>query len=264
MTHGMADNAKRMVQKQFGSHASEFVTSSVHAQGYSLKRLVELVKPQKDWLVLDVATGGGHTALAFAEVTGRVVAVDLTSAILLAARTFAQSRTGDPIAFAQSDAEHMPFPSGQFDCITCRIAAHHVPDIPAFMKEVIRVMKPGSLFALVDNVVSGEPAIAEFVNSFEKLRDPSHQWAYSVDDWETFFFTAGLSVVERETIRKEMDFADWAGRMGVQGDDLIRLEALLTQSPVPAHDWLEPHQSDGRLKFTLTEAILIGRKPAAA
>ena len=60
----MADT-KDLVKRQYGAHAEGYVTSAVHAQGESLKRLVELVQPQKDWRALDISTGGGHTALAF-------------------------------------------------------------------------------------------------------------------------------------------------------------------------------------------------------
>ena len=58
--------SKSTVQQQFGANAAHYVTSQPHAQGASLARLVELVGPQPDWLLLDVATAAGHTALAFA------------------------------------------------------------------------------------------------------------------------------------------------------------------------------------------------------
>ena len=57
---------KDLVQQQFGAHAAAYATSTVHAKGASLGRLVELVKPQPQWQALDIATGAGHTAAAFA------------------------------------------------------------------------------------------------------------------------------------------------------------------------------------------------------
>ena len=70
--------SKELVQKQFGEHAEAYATSRVHAQGASLKRLVELIQPQADWRVLDVATAAGHTAYAFAPHVAHVTATDLT------------------------------------------------------------------------------------------------------------------------------------------------------------------------------------------
>jgi len=57
---------KRLSQEQFGTHAANYVNSEGFAKGYSLQRLLELTAPQPDWRVLDVATGGGHTARTFA------------------------------------------------------------------------------------------------------------------------------------------------------------------------------------------------------
>ncbi len=62
-----------LIQQQFGTNADKYATSAVHAQGESLARLVELTQPHRDWLVLDVSTGAGHTALKFApEVAGYI------------------------------------------------------------------------------------------------------------------------------------------------------------------------------------------------
>ena len=40
---------KSLVQQQFGAHAAAYATSSVHAKGASLGRLVELVRPKPSW-----------------------------------------------------------------------------------------------------------------------------------------------------------------------------------------------------------------------
>src|SRR5262245_16989014 len=74
--------AKSLVQQQFGAHAAAYATSAVHAKGASLGRLVELVQPQRDWQVLDIATGAGHTAAAFAAHVARVIASDITDEML--------------------------------------------------------------------------------------------------------------------------------------------------------------------------------------
>ena len=53
---------KTLVQEQFGKNAPGYLTSTPHALGKSLERLVALTAPQKSWRALDVATGGGHVA----------------------------------------------------------------------------------------------------------------------------------------------------------------------------------------------------------
>ena len=50
------------MQEFFGAHASAYTTSTVHARGASLERLVAQVAPKGHELVLDVATGTGGFA----------------------------------------------------------------------------------------------------------------------------------------------------------------------------------------------------------
>src|SRR5438067_595275 len=79
---------KDRVQAQFGPAAQSYVHSAGHARGDDLRRLVELARLSGDERVLDIATGGGHTALAFAPHVREVVASDLTPQMLAAAEAF--------------------------------------------------------------------------------------------------------------------------------------------------------------------------------
>ena len=46
---------KTLVQEQFGKTAATYLTSTPHALGKSLERLVALTAPQKTWRAVDVA-----------------------------------------------------------------------------------------------------------------------------------------------------------------------------------------------------------------
>ena len=122
------DDPNRLIQKQFGAHANNYVTSQVHAQGPSLARLVELTQPQKDWVVLDISTGAGHTALAFAPHVARVLATDLPPQMLDAARQLATERAITNIEFKPADAHALPFGENTYDLVTNRLALHHFTD----------------------------------------------------------------------------------------------------------------------------------------
>src|SRR5712691_12110397 len=78
--------AKSLAQEQFGATARQYLTSKPHAQGKSLDRLVELTQPKPDWRALDVATGAGHTAYAFAPHVARMWATDITEEMLALVR----------------------------------------------------------------------------------------------------------------------------------------------------------------------------------
>ena len=68
--------SKTLVQEQFGKTAASYLTSTPHALGKSLERLVALTSPQKNWHALDIATGGDtwptpsrHMSLAYGRLT---------------------------------------------------------------------------------------------------------------------------------------------------------------------------------------------------
>src|SRR5215471_16945398 len=143
---------KSLSQAQFGQNAAEYLTSKPHAQGQSLERLVALAGPQPHWLVLDVATGAGHTAYAFAPHVARVWATDITDEMLHLVRGEIAKRRLANVRVAHAKAEALPFEDATFDLVTCRIAPHHFDSIAAFLDEARRVLKNGGTLALVDNV----------------------------------------------------------------------------------------------------------------
>jgi ubiquinone/menaquinone biosynthesis C-methylase UbiE len=254
-------DSRDLVKKQFGAHASDYMTSKAHAQGESLTRLTDLTQPQRDWLVLDVSTGAGHTALTFAPRVARVIATDLTPQMLDAARRMADERHITNVEFAPADAHALSFDGDTFDLVTNRIALHHYPDARRAVEEMARVCKRGGIVALVDNVVPLDAYASRYINEFETLRDPSHHWAHCLDDLLGYFAEAPLRVEHRECLPKEMEFTPWATRMGASPETTATLRRLLLEAPAAVRDALTPRFDGERLFFTLTEAILIGRKP---
>jgi SAM-dependent methyltransferase len=262
---------KTLVQQQFGAHAAAYATSPVHAKGASLGRLVELVKPQRHWQALDIATGAGHTAAAFAPHVAHVIASDITEEMLDEARKLAAAKGLGNMEMATADAEALPFADSRFDLVTCRIAAHHFPDVPRFVAEVRRVLKPCGTFALVDNISPdalstpgfseaelGDAAVA--YNAFEKLRDKSHGRCLGLAEWCAVIAAAGLTVLHREILPKAMELAPWATRMDADAATIERLRAMLEEGTPALKAFLRPRLDAGALWFTLDEAIVIARR----
>jgi ubiquinone/menaquinone biosynthesis C-methylase UbiE len=261
----------QQIQEQFSDKAGAYATSAVHAQGASLSRLVALVQPQPEWRVLDVATGAGHTALALAAQVATVVAADLTRAMLLVAAQLAQAGGLSNLRYVVSAAEALPFSANAFHLVTCRIAAHHISDVAAFADQSVRLLRPGGLLALVDNVVPGEAGsrrrqdreradnARRYLNAFEKLRDPSHGRCLSQAEWRQLLEQSGLKLLHEESARKGIDFDDWVTRMKVPHENIIRLRAMLRQAPEAVAEFLQPQFSGERITFQLTEAIFIAQ-----
>lgn len=259
---------KQQVREQFGANAAAYVNSPTHAQGASLARLVEIVGPEPGWRVLDVATAAGHMALAFAPHVAAVIGLDLTPEMLPLAAELAAGRGATHVTFAVGDVEDLPFAVGAFDAVTCRIAPHHFPSIDRFIAEAARVLRPGSVLAVVDNVVPGsrlrgkkanrQRLAGDYVNAFEKLRDPSHVRCLSFEEWIDALAAAGLAVEAQETLDKRLTFETWAARHTPEMQ--TRLRAMLLRAPAEAAAFLDPQTHTGLTTFRLREGLFVARK----
>ncbi len=253
---------KRRVQAQFGAAAQNYVTSPTHAHGDDLQRLVELAQLRGDERVLDVATGGGHTALAFAPHVREVVASDLTPGMLQAAEAFIRSQGVTNVRFERADAENLPFDDASFDVVTVRIAPHHFPNPQRFVHEVARVLRGGGRFLLDDNMAPEDPELDAFANRFERWRDPSHVRAYTVSEWCAWITQAGMRVEHLAPLsHKRYDFADWTARMHMPAAERAALEAWLIAAPPRCAEFFQIVVEGGHVRsLSGTFAIIVARR----
>jgi len=99
--------------------------------------------------VLDVATGSGNCAIAAARKGARVVASDLTPAMLALGR--ARTATEDlEIEWIEADAEDLPFTTGRFDCVTSVFGAMIAPRQDVVASELFRVVRPGGTVGMAN------------------------------------------------------------------------------------------------------------------
>jgi ubiquinone/menaquinone biosynthesis C-methylase UbiE len=256
------DEIQDKVREQFGANAQKYVTSKVHAAAHELPWFLEMCQPAAHMRALDVATGGGHIALMLAPHVEHVVASDLTPTMLDAARAFITPRA-DNVSFELADAEALPFEDASFDLVTCRIAAHHFADIFKFVLESARVLKPGGALVVQDHFASPDERAAEYLDAFERLRDPSHNKVYSEELWKGTFMDAQLVVeTARTDIIHDAAFFPWVERMSVPAEDVERLEIMLIQAPEAVKAWAEPRAiGTTEAAFTHHFIMLRGRKP---
>lgn len=255
---GGATDHKRRVQEQFGAGAEAYVASRGHASGDDLAQLVHWAEGGPVKIALDVATGGGHTALALAPAYGRVIASDLTPRMLAGAAAAIRARGAANVRYACADAERLPFADEAFDLCSCRIAPHHFADPARFVAEVARVLKPSGLFLLEDSIVPEDPALDAFLNAAETVRDPTHVRSLSARQWRALLTGAGLTVEDEAVARKTHPFADWVARARVPDEALARLEATLRDAPPAARDaFAIVLDADGRVLSHTDDKILL-------
>lgn len=123
-------------------------TQAVHRQTLSL------VNPQPGAAVLDIGCGTGKLALAVEEIvgaTGTVVGLDVEQAMIEQAQAHARSN-GSQATFEVASITHIPYADETFDVVFNTLVYHHLTEgarAEAF-GEVMRVLKPGGQFVLVD------------------------------------------------------------------------------------------------------------------
>ncbi len=260
--HQSDNDKKAQVQDYFSRTAEGYVASFSHRMGDDLQRLIALGEWSSGLQALDVATGGGHTALAIAPYVAQVTVTDLTPRMLEKAREYLLSQGVTNAQFQVADAEQLPFPAESFDRVTCRIAPHHFPNIGQFVKEVARVLKSGGLFLLIDCMSSSHRELDVFDNTVEKWRDPSHGRSCNTEEWQAFFTQAGLTIEHIEYFRKTHHYDDWTARSGMTADEKARLARFILESDARIRSYFEVVQRpDGQLdSFTNDFILLKGRK----
>jgi len=247
------------IQRQFGAAAARYATSTYHQSSPDLHHMLKAVTLTGREQVLDVGTGTGHTALAFAPRVASVIGLDMTEAMLVQARALAAEQGAGNADFELGDAMELPYDSSRFDLVTCRVCAHHFADVRKAVEEMARVLRPGGRLLVVDSVSPEDPAEDTYLNCIELIRDPSHVRNYSVSQWEELFGAAGLSAEHKGTWGVPLDFEDWVERMGTQELERAQLRALFDRAPDSVRTGLGLRGGE-RYGFDIPIAMLVGRK----
>jgi SAM-dependent methyltransferase len=111
-------------------------------------RLVEASGIGPGMRVLDVAAGTGNASLPAAQAGADVTASDLTPELLEAGRQRADA-AGLTLAWAEADAEHLPFEDASFDVVISAIGAMFAPHHQQTANELTRVCRPGGTIGLL-------------------------------------------------------------------------------------------------------------------
>ncbi|HEU4344103.1 MAG TPA: methyltransferase domain-containing protein [Candidatus Binatia bacterium] len=122
-------------------------------RGSLTTKLIEMLALKGDERVLDLATGTGRVArpLSGRIKSGRIVGVDQALAMLDVGH-----QHSDPIPFYDqiaAEAGQLPFKSNSFDRGFVSFSLHHFGSPEGVVKEVLRVLKNGARFVVLDPVI---------------------------------------------------------------------------------------------------------------
>ena len=251
----------QLVREEFTRQAVAYAANPVIADPERLARLVQVVQPAANQRVLEVATGPGYVAMAFAPAAREVVGVDLTEAPLAIAEKRRQELGLHNVRFQLGDASRLQFADGEFDIVVCRLAFHHFDDAPRMLGEMVRVCTPHGKVVVEDLITSEHPARAAYQNRFENLRDPSHTRAFPLRTLLALFTEARLEVEQVSTGHLTQVLERWLANTQTPPDKAAEVRRLIAQDAQGDLSGTRPFcTAEGEWCFTQRTAILVGRK----
>ena len=105
------------------------------------------------WVVGDLGCGTGQLSEAMAPFIHEVIAVDVSPAMLAAARD--RLAPFSNVRIHEGELENLPIEDARLDAATLSLALHHVPDPERVLAEVRRVLKPGGRLLITDMLSHG-------------------------------------------------------------------------------------------------------------
>lgn len=248
----------RRTQEQFGRQSRLYASSLIHAEGESLRALVEFAEPRPGDIAVDVGTGAGFTAGALAARGASVVAVDPTVPMLERTRELAAER-GFPIALVAAQGEALPFAGGSFDIVACRLACHHFPDLPAALREFRRVVRPDGRVAIADTTAPEDPELDAWMNDVELRRDPTHVRDRRPSEWRALLRGAGFRIERDYMARSPQEFDAWVSRAGTAADAIPALRRDFENPPASAVDAFGIRYEDGVIRWAWDNYVMLAR-----
>jgi SAM-dependent methyltransferase len=259
------DSAQEASRAQFERQSDRYGRTHVLADTADLDEAVAgFADFPASGLALDVATGGGHTALWLAKRGFSVTAGDLSERMLENAALLARE-DGFEIRTVLHSAEELPVPDRSLTVVSCRVAAHHFSSPEAFVQEVARVLVPGGWFILIDGTVPDEsPSAVAWLHALEKLRDPSHGSFLSPREWSELCRQSGLAVERCHVGRLLQPDLNWYFETaGTTPENREAVLELIQKATPDIRDLFDLQESDGRCTWYWHRLQLIARMPTA-
>ena len=226
-------------------HENDWIADPVRRRAF-----VDFVQPDPRARVLDVATGPGHNAFAFAERVRRVIGMDDCELALIRAEALRRERRLGQVEFMVGDATEIPFDDGLFEVVTCSIVLHHFEAPAAVIAEMARVCRPDGLVAIEDLIGPADAAGAEHRETIERLRDPSHVRFLSQAEFKRSVEQAGLALLRSKVVTSERRLSEWIAVTRPDREVAAEIRQRLRDHALHDRAGLQVREIDGDLAFT--------------
>jgi len=250
------------VRAAFTEQAATFEDPSLNVAFVSgLPWLLGLAEPRPDDVCLDVAAGTGLVARALASRTARVLAVDITPAMVSAGAQKAR-REGLDVTFVLGDATALPVASGACSLVLTRFSLHHLQEPVFLLREMARACRVGGGRVVVKDLVSAtDPTLAREQDRIENLRDPSHLRMPVQGAVASLLQDLGLDVIRQELASVHRPVEQWLRQAVTPASAAAQVRAAFERDLGGGlSTGMRPSRTDGELWFTQDwEVTVAGR-----
>ena len=186
--------------------APQTPTEAVEGQ---LRALRTLVAPRPGDALLDVGTGTGAVALAFAPHLAQVTAVDVAPAMLERAELTRLAQGAANVDIRWANATALPYDRAAFDIVVCRDLCRYIPDLGQLFTGLHTVARPGGKLALDELIGSENPVKRATHQALEMQHDPAIARLYSESEIEQRVREAGFRIERAEAYDAALELESW-------------------------------------------------------
>ena len=159
-------------------------------------RVVDFTNARSGSRILDVGTGTGKQAFAFAKKGHEVVGIDVSEDMLNVAK---RKNSYKNVKFQIADAVRLPFEDSRFDVSCVSFALHDMLSVirEKALKEMVRVTKPKGMVVIVDYALP-ENIIGRFlIYHFVKLYEGKYYREFIKSELEAVLEKSGILIQEK-------------------------------------------------------------------
>ena len=253
-------NHNRSIIDQFTRQAAPFSGSPAHSSAEAMEQILRIAAPASTDRALDVACGPGIITCLIAPHVAQMTGSDLTAAMLVEAEIRRVAQAAPPIAWVESDAEHLPFDDESFDLVVTRYSFHHFVAPEKVLREMTRVCRPGGRIVIADVVIPADKV--EAFDIMERLRDPSHTRALTPEKLDALVSDAGLIVEDYATHAVSMTLEFQLSKSFPNPGDDDRIREIFRDEPEHDRLGLSARREGDDIVIHYPTGVLRVRKPA--
>jgi SAM-dependent methyltransferase len=220
-SHGPSSE-RALLQEEFERTAASFAART--ASRFDHMDVVGFAHAMPGVTVAEVGAGTGNFLSRFEPVATRLLAIDLTPAMLMQA-----ARRHPRLELIVADGARLPLPARSIDLVTSAQALHHIHRPVPVVAEMSRVMADAGRVLVVDQVAPERYEEAVAMTELERLRDPSHAVSRPPSALRTVVMAAGLVVLDEAFAENDDHLSSWMPPEEFPADRMERVRRFLEE-----------------------------------